>query len=82
MTGQLISIGAVIVTPLDVTNPYVYVREGGAFASGFWRVQALKEFRNRGEGTLGLKLWHAPGGGGAREITADDVNWDTMGGAA
>jgi hypothetical protein len=25
-----------------------------------------------------MQLWHAPANGGARKITADDVNWETM----
>ena len=69
------TIGEVMVTEAGCENPYTYK---GIFSIGAWRKKALQAFRDREE-TLGLELWHAPAGGGARRITADDVEWGTSG---
>jgi hypothetical protein len=67
-------IGDVLVVPIDCDNPYTYQ---GRWSRGLSRALALRNFRI-GVDTEGLQLWHAPADGGARRITADDVNWETM----
>jgi len=42
------------------------------------RMIALLEFHDTGE-SAGHTFWHAPCSGGARQITKDDVRWDTCG---
>lgn len=75
MSGLISGVGAVYVTETDCENPYTY---RGVFSQGAWRKKALQAFRNREE-THGLQLWHGPAEGGARKITADDIDWETTG---
>jgi hypothetical protein len=62
------------VTDDQCENPYTY---RGPWRTGEQRKLALMVFQHRGY-TTGMQLWHAPANGGARKITADDVNWETM----
>ncbi len=66
-------IGDVIVTPETQTNPY-----GSLGLCGPERVAALTAFKH-GRPTPGLKFWFAPAFGGARLVTADEVDWRTSG---
>lgn len=67
-------IGDVYVTPSDCVNPYTY---DGPWKRGEQRVLALMVFQHGGL-TTGMQLWHAPMHGGARRITADEVDWTGM----
>jgi hypothetical protein len=71
--GQKYHVGAIVIVPSTFDNPY-WFRETGAP-----RVEKLTQFRR---GTLDTDLWtawYAPGGGGAKRITADDVHWEASG---
>lgn len=79
-----VHIGNVLVTPADCTNPYTYkgpLRHQhpawGDEPAGR-RVESLRAFMEGGD-TTGMVLWEAPANGGARQITADDVDWRSSG---
>ena len=65
-----INIGDVVIVPAYMDNPYLpYVASDRKFY--------LRQFK---AGTLSKswQAWYAPAGGGARKITADEVEWEGM----
>ena len=68
-----INLGDVLVTD-EGRNPYTY---RGVFCSGPQRAAALRRFRD-GADTANLVLWYAPCCGGARRITAPEVDWNGL----
>lgn len=75
MSNLKVHIGNVAVTDAACENPYLY---RGPWRSGELRKLALMVFKYGGL-TEGMALWEAPAMGGARRITANDVDWATSG---
>jgi hypothetical protein len=73
-TRRKFHIGDVAVTPSGWANPYHYT--GNPYSIGDQRVSALRACRDGVD--TGLQLWYAPSSGGARHITAKQVDWSGL----
>jgi hypothetical protein len=65
-------VGGIKVCPKGTENPYTVESE---YTIGEERVKALITFMN-GDQDENLELWYTPTFGGAKKITAEEVNWE------
>lgn len=68
-----INIGDVVIVPAYMDNPYLHL--GSNISTS--RKVLLQKFKDKRLDKC-WQAWYAPAGGGARKITADEVEWEGM----